>query len=84
MSEYHNRSYENQAKVYRAETCGCYHCCETFPADTVLNYIKDKHGYTANCPLCGIDSVIAFDVEIDGNMEQFKKYLQECRKKSFT
>ena len=77
------RSYENKETLLKSETCGCYYCTMIFPASDVKNYIKDKNGYTAECPKCGIDSVIPFNKELDKDEEFFKSYLIKCNKISF-
>jgi hypothetical protein len=41
--------------------CGCFHCCQAFPASAITEWVDEDDsgvGQTAMCPLCGIDSVI--------------------------
>lgn len=80
--EHGRRSFENQEKIKQSEYVGCYYCCKIYEAKLIKEYCKDKNGYTAIC-LCGIDSVIPYDEEIDKDVESFKKYLEECYEKSF-
>lgn len=50
-------SYNNKSSIEKSHICGCFHCCETFPAESVTEFIGTEN--TAFCPCCGIDSVIA-------------------------
>lgn len=51
----------NKIAVEASETCGCY-CCETiFAPSAITSWVDDgpsPSDQTANCPHCGIDSVI--------------------------
>ena len=51
-------SFENWKSVKKSEMCGCYYCCSIFPSSEVTDWTPDRHGRTALCPRCSIDSVI--------------------------
>lgn len=58
----HEHCSNNKAEIEHSKKCGCFYCCEVFDASEVKEFIEadnkcDKLG-TANCPKCGIDSVL--------------------------
>lgn len=72
QTEAHKHSSRNQEEIAKSEICGCFYCCQTYPATEVVEWIdrrnnprivgdpekvKSKPG-TALCPKCHIDSVI--------------------------
>lgn len=72
-------SFENWDSVNGSSLCGCYHCCSIFPSSevTMEDWIEDRHGMTAVCPRCHIDSVLgdAAGIPIDKEaMEEFRDY----------
>ena len=56
ISAVHHLSSGNLMGVETSSQCGCFCCCQTFPAVDVTEFAPD--GITALCPLCGIDSVL--------------------------
>jgi hypothetical protein len=57
----HKYSTCHSAQLFRSEICGCFYCCEMFPASRIEEWLDDgdsKDERTALCPLCGIESVI--------------------------
>jgi death-on-curing protein len=54
----HRHSRWNRDEIQRSEICGCFHCRELFAPGEVVDWIQDSRGDTAQCPRCGIDSVI--------------------------
>jgi len=52
----HRAAFRNRASIVLSETCGCFHCCKTFPP-TEIKAWADK-GETALCPYCGMDSIL--------------------------
>jgi len=55
----HFSSYNRILGVQKSQQCGCYSCCEIFPAVEVVAYCdRAIHNSTALCPRCGIDSVL--------------------------
>lgn len=48
----------NRAVVENSALCGCFYCLAVYPASEVSVWIEDDGGDTAECPMCGIDSVI--------------------------
>lgn len=57
LKKAHNHCRGNRDEIAKSSTCGCFYCCKTFKADSVLVWV-DKRGKTAVCPKCGIDSVL--------------------------
>ena len=72
-------SFENRDSVKASNICGCYHCCSVFPSYEMTwdDWIKDRHGMTAVCPRCHIDSVLgdAAGIPISKEaLEEFRDY----------
>lgn len=72
-------SFENHDSVERSVMCGCYFCCSVFPSSevTMEDWIQDRHGMTAVCPRCHIDSVLgdATGIPISKEaLEEFRDY----------
>lgn len=72
-------SFENHDSVGRSVMCGCYFCCSVFPSSevTMEDWIQDRHGMTAVCPRCHIDSVLgdATGIPISKEaLEEFRDY----------
>lgn len=45
----------NRALIRKSKSCGCFYCGKVYPAENVVKYINET---TAECPECGIDSVL--------------------------
>ena len=72
-------SFENRDSVKASNICGCYHCCSVFPSYEMTwdDWIEDRHGMTAVCPRCHIDSVLgdAAGIPISKEaLEEFRAY----------
>ena len=52
----HHFTYANRFGVERSQRCGCFCCCEIFPAAEVTDYVGAPQ--RAQCPRCQIDSVL--------------------------
>jgi hypothetical protein len=52
----HRHCIHHREELERSGICGCFHCCQTFAAATVEEWV-DEDG-TAICPHCSVDSVI--------------------------
>ncbi len=65
----HRACFSNRAAVEKSAMCGCFYCLSVYPASEIASWIDDDGGDTAECPKCGIDSVIpdASGVPIDAN-----------------
>lgn len=48
-------SRNNMQHLERVDKCGCYFCCNIFPAAEIIDFTTDE---TALCPHCGIDAVL--------------------------
>ena len=73
-------SWLNSKEISRSKMCGCYYCEEIFPASSVVewqDYIDGKA--TAQCPCCGIDSVIGDAIKV----RITKKLLHELHEYAF-
>ena len=58
LSKAHKASTRNKDAVSKSRLCGCFHCLSIYPASDVVEWIEDNGGFTAECPKCGVDSVI--------------------------
>lgn len=56
----HKHCFENEKEVMSSNLCGCFYCLKIFTPNHITDddWIDDKNGRTAQCPSCGIDSVI--------------------------
>ena len=57
----HDHCTSNRSEVLASGRCGCFCCCQTFPAMEISEWCDDQTdgvGQTALCPKCGVDSVI--------------------------
>ena len=56
----HKKSFINKEEFLSSDTCGCFCCQAVFLPNEVNEWIEEdvSHGETAQCPKCGIDSVI--------------------------
>jgi hypothetical protein len=52
----HKHCSRNHDAINNSTVCGCFYCCQTFPATEVQKYTYPDD---ALCPKCGIDSVLA-------------------------
>ncbi len=59
----HRRSSNHRQQILASAICGCFYCCETYPATAIEEWVDevDGVGTTALCPRCGIDSVLPFE-----------------------
>lgn len=55
----HKSSSSHKPEILAADLCGCFHCRQTFLPGEIQEWIEEKTGETAICPLCGIDSVLS-------------------------
>lgn len=60
LHQAHKASFENEKQILVSVMVGCFYCKRVFPATDITeeDYILDKNAKTAECPHCGIDSVI--------------------------
>ena len=54
----HKHSFKNFKEVMSSDICGCFYCTAIFAPSEVTDWINDDSDRTAQCPKCGIDSVI--------------------------
>jgi hypothetical protein len=56
----HQFAAANEDQLKKSKLAGCFHCLQIFKADEIDwgNSLIDRGGRTAQCPYCGIDSII--------------------------
>lgn len=77
--EAHKFSFKHRDSILKSKLCGCFHCLKIFSPriiDTWLDENKNNGGQTAECPYCGMDSVIGdYDILFNkGFLEEMKKH----------
>jgi hypothetical protein len=73
----HKHSFQNKEQIERSKKVGCFYCKQIYLATEIEDFIPDKNNGTAECPKCGIDSVIgdASTIEITGGfLEAMHKF----------
>jgi hypothetical protein len=60
LTEAHSHCIRNRDELSRSNRCGCFFCLAVFAPPEVTQWISEREGpfMTAQCPRCGIDSVI--------------------------
>ena len=53
-----HRLTSNNEEILRDKKCVCIYCKKEFDYKNIKDYIPDSDGLTAECPYCGIDSVL--------------------------
>lgn len=71
----HRHAASNHEAIIESTSCGCFFCKEIFAKELVTEWIADKNGKTAVCPLCGVDSVLP-----DRKVQLSKEFLEEMHK----
>ena len=55
----HRACSHNMDVVRRSQLCGCFYCLDIYPVSEIVKWIEEEDGcFTAECPKCGVDSVI--------------------------
>lgn len=55
----HGASSKHKDEILRSTACGCFYCLASFAPTAIRKWIDEQDGrFTAECPRCGIDSVI--------------------------
>lgn len=57
LKEAYEHCINNQEELFKSKVCGCFYCMRIFKAIRIKEWISDSK-LTAQCPYCGIDSVI--------------------------
>ena len=74
----HKMAFENEKQLKEAKKCVCFYCEERFDVSKIKDWIEDKHGLTAQCPFCQIDSVIPEIIDgtpiSDDDLKKLYKY----------
>ncbi|MCI1245109.1 MAG: sel1 repeat family protein [Bacilli bacterium] len=58
LTELAKHSKHNEIEIIKSKTCSCYFCRQSYSARDVNDWVNDKDGVTAICPICGMDAVI--------------------------
>jgi len=66
----------NRVGIEKSQQCGCFCCCQIFPAVEITNYVGAVP--KALCPYCGIDAVLP-----DAWIELSRDLLVEMKKRWF-
>ena len=53
----HQFSSNHKEELQKDKLCGCFYCLEIFDPVEIKDWIPDSKG-TAECPYCGVDSVL--------------------------
>ena len=53
----HQFSSNHKEELQKDKLCGCFYCLEIFDPAEIKDWIPDSKG-TAECPYCGVDSVL--------------------------
>jgi len=81
MTEQCKRSFKAREALEKAEQCGCYYCTRIYTPGFIKEW--EDNDKTAICPICGIDSVVPYDVSLDESLDKFKQKLEKWYKESF-
>lgn len=54
----HKRITSNEKEIKDSEFCVCFSCSSTFLPNEITEWIPDREGNTAMCPICNTDTVI--------------------------
>jgi NAD-dependent SIR2 family protein deacetylase len=52
----HKHSSKHRAEIESSANCGCFYCGKMFSPAEITDWLEN--GQTAQCPKCGIDSVL--------------------------
>ncbi len=81
----HNHSIRNHDEIQRSKICGCFYCLETYAPAALQSWITEPetNERTAECPHCGIDSVIGdaagFDLSPEFLRAMHKAWFEDPR-----
>ena len=77
----HKLCFENEKLLKEIKQCACMYCNNRYDVSEIKDWIEDKHGLTAQCPLCMVDSVIpaiiAGKLITDEELKKLEKYYFE-------
>ena len=81
IEELYKFSYENKEVLKESKECVCFYCFARFHYDEIKEWVEDQHGFTAQCPKCGIDSVIPANINnkkiTDDKVKELQKFYFE-------
>lgn len=71
----YSHSISNKEELKNMKKCGCFYCLRIYSSNEIKEWIEEKSGkFTALCPYCDIDSVIAESKEYELS-EELLKYM---------
>lgn len=68
----HKKSINHKLQIEKEPICGCFYCLKLFNPQEIVHWIPDQTG-TAECPYCGVDSVIGTNSDYPLTVEFLKK-----------
>lgn len=75
----HSKCGWHEKSIIESKFCGCFHCLSIFKPTEIVEWITENKDYprgpgkTAVCPICGIDSVLPDDIELEITKEFLEK-----------
>ena len=60
LTRIHDRSSHNRTSLLSSAICGCFYCLNEFAPSQIVEWVGKRE--TALCPICGIDSVLGFEI----------------------
>jgi hypothetical protein len=81
LTRLYDQSFKNKEACNKAFVCGCFFCLAIFSPTEIKEWHEEKRvggGFTAICPKCGIDSILAESKEIKITAELLKEMHEEA------
>ncbi|MDE4161466.1 MAG: cytoplasmic protein [Pseudophaeobacter sp. bin_em_oilr2.035] len=86
LDQAHTFSTRHRESLENSDRAGCFHCCAIFDPTEIDEWIEENSfadrpaGFTAMCPRCGIDAVLAeADVPLSTEFlkQMYKRWFDE-------
>lgn len=86
LDQAHTFSTRHRESLQNSDRAGCFHCCTIFDPAEIDEWIEENPfadrpaGFTAMCPCCGIDAVLAeADVPLSPEFlkQMYKRWFDE-------
>lgn len=72
LIKYHRLCTSHKTALSQSERAGCFYCLTIFPTSHIKNWCDGKPDYTAFCPVCGHDSVLPDNDDVQISEELLK------------
>lgn len=82
MKSKKDNSFGNEKYITPNSICGCFYCRKIILGKEIREWTEDKPHRTAIC-ICGIDSLLVYDEDTHGTMEEFIEYIKFLQKEMF-